>query len=211
MQQVSEKNSWVPRAPRGWHDGPVFILGSGPSLDGFDYDQLDGENVIAVNDAGFEQFSNASILISTDERWIRNNSDQLTLFNGELIVFTEPCEHVIDRRARFMTRRREFGLSQQPHALHGLFTGVQSAINLAVHLACREIVLLGIDLKPDGQRKYTYGGTVTPRTIRQFANMKRALESTVAPLKRLGIDVLNASADSALECWPRTFPTHLQL
>jgi len=187
-----------------------FILASGPSLDGFDYTRLAGKNVIAINDAAFYQFAAAPILISTDPHWwqsVARGDRKLTQWKGDTLICTEQdaAAGIYDPRMIRKNRKRIFGLSDDPAVLHGIFTGVHAAINEAVHRRATEIVLLGVDLKcgDEGERKYTYGGSTTCRTPRQFKNMIRALESCAPVLKKKKINVINASPDSALTCWRR--------
>lgn len=192
-------------APPVFRGETVYLLGSGPSLDGFDYSLLEGRRVIAVNNAGLCQYRRADVLISTDMRWWQESAHKLHLFHGDTLISTEGAG-IPDPRIRVMARRRKSGLSFERHILHGIYTGMHAAINLAVHFGAARIVLLGVDLRGAGERKYTYGGQITPRTARQFANMKAALESTAPALKGKNIDVVNASPDSALEIWPRCPP-----
>lgn len=188
---------------------PVVILGSGPSLDGFDYSTLTGFRVIAVNDAGIRQYPAAHTLISTDLGWWQRVSDEdLRRFEGARIICTDmPMDKVCrDERIEYYRRERKPGISGAARTLHGMYSGVHAAINLAVHDRAQKIVLLGVDLKPEGTRKYTYGGEITPRTLRQFENMRGAISSTAPFLRALHIDVINGSPDSALTCWPRCRP-----
>lgn len=190
----------------------VYILGSGLSLDGFDYDLLADKKVFAINDAGLLQYPEAHTLISTDAGWWRSRHARLGEFRGVRLVCTEPelASMVDDRRLVLMRRVRQFGLSSEVNVLHGIFTGVHAAINLAAHELVRQIVLLGVDLfaEAPGGRKYTYpaAAATTARTARQFESMRAALESCAGPLARKGIEVINASPASALECWPRCPP-----
>lgn len=188
----------------------VIILGSGPSLDGFDFRALSGRKTIAVNDAGTILYPCADVLIGTDRRWWNNLAHRwrggcVGSYLGPIMVCTEPDAAVGiegDKRLVFMRRARLPGISRNPAILHGLYTGVHAAINLAALCGARKIVLLGVDLKPDGDRKYSYGGSVTPRTAEQFLLMRGALESCAPDLERLGIAVINGSPDSALRVWP---------
>lgn len=196
----------------------IVILGSGPSLDGFNFIRLLGREVVAINDAGLKLCPNASTLLSTDARWwmsVRTGERSLSAFKGACIVCTDfefmTAGGISDRRLLYRARKRAMGLSPDPKTLHGVHTGVHAALNYAAHRieageSSGPIVLLGVDLKPDGARKYTYGGAVTPRTDGQFARMREALESCVKPLHKRGIAVVNGSPDSALTCWPRCSP-----
>lgn len=190
-----------------------IILGSGPSLDGFDYRCLDGRNVIAVNDAGLIQYPAAQTLISTDERWwmsVAQGQRSLSLSKANRIICTEieafSLIQAIDGRVRFVHRKRQAGISNDFSCLYGMYTGVHAALNLAVQDGAQRIALLGIDLRPSGKRKYTYGGQITERTQRQFLAMKDVLEHAAQDLARMRVSVLNGSPDSALTCWPRMTP-----
>lgn len=191
----------------------VVILGSGPSLDGFDYGLLSGRSVIAVNDAGLLQYPESGTLISTDLWWwmsVIAGQRSLALSRAAEILCTEENCYAevrsVDARVRYVRRVRKAGLSDQPSCLHGIYTGAHAALNHAFLNGAQRIVLLGVDLKPAGARKYTYGGDVTPRTARQFVNMMAVLESCAVPLAQAGVKVVNGSPDSALTCWPRMRP-----
>lgn len=189
------------------------ILGSGLSLDGFDYGLLSGHNVIAVNDAGLLQYPKAQTLISTDRRWwlsVLRGERRLEQSRATRIICTESdcfaAVHSFDARLLYMMRHRRQGLSNDMNVLYGMYTTVHAAINLAVHEGARKIALLGVDLGTAEKRKYTYGGQTTLRTPFQFAAMKAALESCAPLLSRMNIKVINGSPDSALQCWRRTTP-----
>lgn len=188
----------------------AVILASGPSLDGFNYDLLKGFYVVAINDAGLIQYPDAHTLISTDLRWwqsVYEGKRSLAQSKAKRIISTElPRSSLQDERVIFKLRERKEGLSSNCNVLHGRFTGVHSAINLAVHEGKKAIVLLGVDLKTAGQRKYTYGGHKTIRTARQFSQMYYALKSCVDDLKARGVKVYNGSPDSALDFWPKFTP-----
>lgn len=94
------------------------------------------------------------------------------------------------------------GLSEQRN---GLATGQNSghqAINLAVLLGARRILLLGFDMKPAGDGRFHWFGDhpiKTPRNV--FSAMLQAFPKTLDPLARLGVEVVNCTPDSALQCY----------
>lgn len=122
----------------------------------------------------------------------------------------------------------QLGLSSDPTRLcHGSNSGYQ-AINLAFLLGAKKIVLLGYDMRtrvvgggpveggPLSREVVPGAPRVTERThwhdeVRPdgFAqilknSMLPCFDSLVEPLKAAGVEVINATPDSALTCWPMT-------
>lgn len=89
----------------------------------------------------------------------------------------------------------------------GLRTGRNSgaaAINLAVHFGAARILLLGYDMghRP-GQVSHFFGEH--PERLRggSAGTYVPMFTFLVEPLKALGIEILNCSRQTALECFPR--------
>lgn len=78
------------------------------------------------------------------------------------------------------------------------------AINLAFHAGVRRIVLLGYDMQRTGGRSHWFGdhpgrlNVASPyeRWVRDFASIAADLEAE-------GVEVINASRETALECFRR--------
>ena len=54
---------------KAWEGKPCFIIGGGPSLEGFDWNRLKGKRTIGINRA-FEKFE-PTIIFSMDTRYLR--------------------------------------------------------------------------------------------------------------------------------------------
>ena len=111
-------------------------------------------------------------------------------------------EHPQVRVLKFTGQR---GLELDPSGLrHGSNSGYQ-AINLAVNLGAKRIVLLGYDMKVNGHRTHWHNeqrqdASVFAGTIRD--TMLPHFHTLIDPLKVLGVEVINATPDSALTCFP---------
>lgn len=98
------------------------------------------------------------------------------------------------------------GLSTDPTVLHiGGNSGYQ-AVNLAVLGGANRILLAGYDMKmgPGGKRHW-HGDH--PAALSQFhaASLERwraAFPSMLPDLQRLGVEVINCTPGSAIECFP---------
>jgi len=87
-----------------------------------------------------------------------------------------------------------------------------AAINLAVHLGAKRIILVGFDMKVEDNMKhwhdlYKVGPVNTERrrmkTMSTFDRHLSFFPSIAADAKRLGITIINANPDSAISCFPK--------
>lgn len=124
----------------------VFVVGSGPSLTGFDFSRLDGEKVIAINHTyrltkhDLHCFYDASFL---EEAKLAGYDPRThvskVLCKRDLVV--PPATNVIEfRRASCITQRFKDGLYMG-------FSSALPAINAALIYGAREVLLLGIDCR----------------------------------------------------------------
>lgn len=186
-------------APRLWPGETIFLLGGGPSLQGFDATKLAGRRVIALN-SSWALMPDADVLLAPDRRWWRWNKGKIG-FRGDHRITTQP---EAPAGVHLMEYGGREGLSADPWCLKGRNAGHQG-INLAVHLGAARIVLLGFDQKPaeDG-RAHWHEEHRIPSDPADYANtMIPEFETLPAPLATLGVEVLNATPGSALECFPK--------
>lgn len=94
------------------------------------------------------------------------------------------------------------GIEVHPHALrHGWNSGYQ-AINLAVHLGAKRIVLLGYDMATGATGWHFFGSHPWQVDI-PFQLFMDQYAKLAGPLAELGVEVVNASRKTALTCFPR--------
>jgi hypothetical protein len=186
-----------------WAGSTVFILGCGPSLIGFDSRSLYGQRVIAINDS-FELAPWADILYFCDKKWWDTRKHKVRdQFTGRRIV---TLENQIDGVTR-LRNTGDAGLETDPAGLrHGSNSGYQ-CINLAYHLGAKRIVLLGYDMQVIGNdlhwNQKQRPERQDPAGFTQTLNiMLMKFPSLVVPLQREGIEVINATPNSRLKCWP---------
>lgn len=93
-------------------------------------------------------------------------------------------------------------LSNQPNALAtGRNSGFQ-AINLAVLAGAARILLLGYDMKAEGRQMHWFGDhpqRTAPQTIAGYRDGFNRL----ARVMPKGLQIINCSRDTALQCFPR--------
>lgn len=199
-----------------WDDATCVILAGGPSLEGFDVSQLDGLRVITINDS-WRMYPTADVFYFCDSEWWK-----------EQWAFNRAAIHVPDYNFRQLVQdgfwvkggeeqgdfpdsvrvvgfTGQVGLETDPAGLkHGSNSGYQ-AINLAYHLGATNILLLGYDMRCQGATSHWHDGPRLPagyfQTVLQ-SHMLPLFPTLVEPLRQHGIQVLNCTPGSALECFP---------
>ena len=191
------------RVQRLWPGETFVCIGGGPSLTPADVDRCRGRaRVIAINDA-YRLAPWADVLYACDAKWwrwqMRDRSETLASFAG--------LRYSIDPDAgrypgvQILRNAGPDGLALQPDRLkHGRNSGYQ-AINLAVHLGARQIVLLGYDMqRAEDGRTHWFGSH--PQGHTPFGDFLPRFSALVEPLRAVGVSVVNCSRRTALTAFP---------
>lgn len=194
--------------------GFCVVAATGPSLTKEIADRCAGFPVVAVNDA-YRLFPNAAVLYACDERWWRHHNGAPD-FKGECwsshgnLSSNNKLAAAEKWRLRLVRGRDEEGFSQDPAFIHyGMNSGYQ-ALNMALHLIGwrGRILLLGFDMTIiDGQRHFF--GDHPPHIQRntKYEPWIRAFNRAAAQLPE-GVEILNGSKRSALECFRKVDIDH---
>ena len=205
--------------PKIWSGQTCVILAGGPSLKGQDLSALANTHpwpkVIAINDS-WKLKPYASALYFSDAAWWQRQIDQ-NEFSVDGVRFHDLIykgawikggagfqEHPQVRQLQFTG---QVGLEMNPGGLrHGSNSGY-AAINLAYLFGASRIVLLGYDMRCEGERIHwhdRYDGWPASYFHNVLQNEFLPLFNyLVEPLAEAGVEVINATPGSALACWPR--------
>jgi len=194
--------------PRLWPGATCFVIGGGPSLRGVDLSPLHDRRVLGVNEA-FKLGSWVDVMCYGDCRYGTQNLKELAEFGGLKITTCKtnsdppPGIHYLNRM------KRPHGISMKPAAVFWNMSSGGCAINIAVLLGSRRIVLLGFDMghseDSDGKRTSHWHDAYPdhgprhnpyPKFLVPFASIKRDLD-------RQNIQCFNACPDSAIEELPK--------
>lgn len=192
--------------PRLWPGSTIVCLASGPSLTPEDVAYCRGKaRVIAIKD-NIRLAPWADVLYGAGGdgigRWWQRNGPTLEAFDG-LRFSLDPAA------AAWSTVLRNTGYTGIELDPSGLRTGKNSgyqAINLAVHLGARTIVLLGYDMQEGSKGQQRWFGAHPWGTMpwNELGRMMTPIFDTmIDPLRRLGVRVINASRATAIGCFER--------
>lgn len=196
---MPEPSYWT--CPKLWPGETAFIVAGGPSVADLDLRALDGRRVIAVNSSVCAVMA-AEFLYFGDARWWEANRDRIGGYAGTIV---STARSVISPRVKRMRKiKLPPGLALDPSSLVMQRTSLSGAINLAVHLGATQVVLLGADMQaaPDG-RTHHHAPHRWPQRPGCWDEQLGELRFMVEPLRRLGVEVINCSAASRIDFWPK--------
>lgn len=193
----------LPKISKRWSDLAV-VAASGNSLTEGQIKLCEGRHLLVVNDA-YRLAPHAEVLYACDPHWWGVHQERLKEFKGER--WSSHQRHHNDKLVcaekyglKLVSSDDCEGFSMEPDLIHtGGNSGFQS-INLAMIFLgfVGRVILIGFDMKGDshffGKHPFTLISKDASRFIPHF---KRA-----AQIGYPGIEIINCTPGSALECFP---------
>jgi hypothetical protein len=221
------------RVPRIWDGGEVWILGGGPSVtQQFDIpnsvvqEVIEGKSppsvyspymkgihkkhVIGINIA-YLIGEWIDVVFFGDGGFFLQNQQKLAEFPGLKVCCTPHVEkHTWVKYLKRDTQKGR-GISENPNTVCWNHNSGSAAISLAVHMGAKRIILVGFDMKLDEKsyqhwhNLYERGKIVEPKRIMKlpFARHLRGFVEIAKDAKRMGIEIINASPNSAIPEFPK--------
>ena len=211
---------WKP--PKLWPRRTIFLLGGGPSLATMDLKPIHDQRVIGCNDA-YSLGKWVDLCYFGDVDWFkihwrntvkrRNGTIHpgLKRFGG--LIVGCPGKPPISGSSVLRLQRKPRGIFRGKHYVGWYGNTGASAINLAILLGAKRIVLLGYDMKvasagegnwhdnlknPITKDNMIEGVERMERFKKKFREMRRDLDSVAD----LDVEILNATPESELEVFP---------
>ncbi len=183
-----------------WKGETVYLIGGGPSLRGFEWNKLKGKKTIAINKA-VEFYPNADVLYWTDGRvytWLKKDID---LFKGLKYTLRPNSKNDITT----LKRGKKIGIDWSSDSLAHNNNSGGAAINLAIHLGAKRIILLGYDLGNNGKDSHFHNGYPVNSTGENIYKNQfmPAFEAIAADIKGKGIQIFNACPKSKLNTFKK--------
>lgn len=184
-----------------WKGETVYLIGGGPSLRSFPWERLRGKKTIAINKA-IKFWPEADAMYWTDGRiwtWLEK---EIKEFKGTKFTIA-PKPYPVD--VHLLGRGIKYGFESAPNMLaHGNNSGY-AAINLAIHLGAKRIVLLGYDMGNDGNVSHFHDGYPVNATGENIYKNQflPGFEILKGQLKGKDIQIFNACPTSKLNTFKK--------
>jgi len=94
------------------------------------------------------------------------------------------------------------GLSLQQDEIITTHNSGGAAINVAVLIGAKRVVLVGYDMGPDDQGRAHFYDKGAMSVHSQYRTFRKRIATMVQPLMDAGVEVVNCSRRTALECFP---------
>jgi len=199
-----------------WAGATVAIIGGGPSLTQEQVTVCRGRcRVIAVN-TSYLLAPWADALYFCDEAWYgwHREAKAFRRFAGIKVALanarTTYSERGVLNGDPAIRVLRNYGGPPEFVGLcenrDGVYTGRNSgnqAIQLAAHLGARRVLLLGFDMRAQGAKTHWHMAHKRPTDPNDFNQMLTWFAPLVEPCRKRGIEVVNCTPGSAVECFPR--------
>ena len=185
--------------PRIWTGASAFIIGGGPSLLDLNLGLITDKNVIGINDAYLlGSWIDYNIFGDTDWYNIHCHAKAFKAYTGTHVAANDKMLH--EDGIPTLSRRKNV-ITTVPNTI-GWFTNTGvSAINLAILLGCKKVILLGFDL---GFRKgeSNWHENIKKQKPSRYERFIASFEQAAPQIDKLGVEVLNATPNSSLTCFP---------
>lgn len=182
--------AWTDRLP----DCPAFIIGNGPSLNEQPVDLLKDYFTIGVNRC-FEKIDPTILLWQDISLW---NSEYQKLHNTQALKVSRDVSD--PRKIYYNFHLKGGGYKFDPsttHILHGRGSTGPLAVQLAVAMGCRPIVLLGMDCKRGKNGRSDFYGENKYWTE---ATLENCIKGLVFIRQQCPVEIYNCGDNSL---WPK--------
>lgn len=177
----------------------AICIASGPSLTQADVDYCRGKGKVYVVNDGYRLAPWADVLYACDDRWWKFHAG-VTEFKGERWTL-DP--HAASRYGINLIGTCEDEWSDKPDCIaKGGNSGFQ-CLNLAILQGATRVILLGYDMKMGPNQRRHWFGDHQSDSLNVDSEYERWVLYFNAAAKIIKTEVINCTADTALECFPK--------
>jgi len=174
---------------------------------------IHGKHVIGVNMA-FLIGDWIDMLFFGDKKWYFTNRELVAKYRG-LKVTCQPHfnkKKFVDEHIKFLAQDRNHptGISANPHMVAWNVNSGAAAISVAVSTGVKRIILVGFDMRLDDNKRQhwhseygTFGKDHKDGKKLPFHRHILGFPKIAKEAKALGVEIINASPDSAIEDFPK--------
>ena len=193
---------WWPQ----WTGETVALVASGPTAKKSNLAVLrDRARIIAINES-YQLCPWADVLYACDGEWWKLKNGVPEFHGLKISQDAEACKRFPDvSKIEVDKYSNEIKLHERGHIGAGGNGGFQ-ALNLAVQFGAMEILLIGYDMRVDlGEHwhKRHYPPLSNPHPHDNMPRWRKALDGAAKVMNSLGVQVVNCSAVSLLQAYPK--------
>ncbi|HEX9768426.1 MAG TPA: hypothetical protein VGA50_04545 [Kiloniellales bacterium] len=181
-----------------WAGETAVLVGSGPSLTPVQACATCGRaRVLAVNDS-WRAVPWADLLYACDGKWWDAHQG-VPGFPGA--KWTQDAGAAARWALRFVKSENPPGMSRDPAVVHQGGTSGYQALNLALHLGARRILLVGYDYS----KGHWFGDHPPPLNNTEFGERAKSFERAAVDIREHwpGVEVVNCTPGSAIDAFGR--------
>ena len=163
--------------------------------------QLHDQHVIGIN-GSFLLGDWIDICFFGDRQWYFDNKRELDSFKGVLVGCAEFLQVQGWQSLGIKHVKKsvlDYGITPVAGEICWNYNSGLAAINLAYHLGCTRIILLGFDMQLNKDGKGHWHSLYNNKTDMPFHRHLQGVPTIVDDAKRLGIEIINANPTSAME------------
>jgi hypothetical protein len=183
----------------------VAVLGGGPSLDreAVEAARRRCGRVVAVNNA-YLLAPWADLVWFCDRRWWdwHRARPEWLAFQGSKATLENLALRRFEPGLLCFRNDGVSGLCLRPDGVRTGSSGGYQAVNLAANMGAARILLFGFDMRRVGGRANWHDDHRVKMPDSVFARMIERFATLVAPLREAGIEIVNCTPGSALDCFP---------
>jgi hypothetical protein len=179
-----------------------YVIASGPSLIGFDFDALPAGPRIGANRSAW--LAKCDMLCTVDHNFHAREAARIKPFGANAHIAVARVGIPIPGVTYWAYVQAWRGLTFAPGTLTGSNSGF-AALNLAVQLGYTDIALLGFDMKWDGTRSHFHEGYGQRQGVdRNLGVWAQAFDIAADQLRGRGVTVTNfiGPMGSRIKCFP---------
>ena len=216
------------QVPQIWKNETCIIIGGGPSiLKQFKipnelrdlvfngkmkpkcyspyFESIKDFQIIGVNKA-YEMGDWMDILFFGDDSFFVNFRKEILSFPGLVVTCADKYINSYFLKQLRRDKKHRFGITNKTDSISWNLNSGAAAINLAIHLGCKKIILLGFDMKLDeeeNQHWHKYYTSVLKTVSGAFNAQSRGFPLIASQAAKKGVKIVNANPDSAIECFEK--------
>lgn len=178
----------------------IVCIASGPSLTQEDVDFVKGKAFVFVCNDGYRIAPWADLLYAADRAWWEYHLPLLNGFQGEKWTCDKPIAE--KHGLHYIGIKNSLIFGKNNSIANGSNSGFQ-LLNLAALQRPKRIVLLGYDMKETEEKSHWFGdhpGKIKRTSKSPYHKFIRAFNSAASEIDP---QVINATRDTALTCFPR--------